>query len=188
MLAYLFWHWPQVGVELGEYEAAMVGFHGGLAAGAPVGFRRSLTVRVGAAPWLVGGTQGYEDWYVVDDSAALDPLNEAAVSGARRGPHDRAAYAAAGGAGGLYRFQRGDLDLAEAGVATWLSKPGGMSYAEFDARLREWIGDTPVALWQRQMVLGPAWEFCLLSRGMIEVPEEVGALVVGREVVVGAGS
>lgn len=42
--------------------------------------------------------------------------------------------------------------------------------------------DTPVALWQRQMVLGPAREFCLLSRGVIGIPEEVGALVVGCEV------
>ena len=184
MLAYLFWHWPQVGVELREYEAAMVGFHQVLAASAPVGFRRSLTVRVGAAPWLSGGTQGYEDWYLVDDSAALDPLNEAAVTGARRAPHDRAAYAAAGGAGGLYRFRRGELDLAEARIATWLSKPDGMGYAEFDARLWGWVGYRAVALWQRQMVLGPAREFCLLSREGFGIAAEVEALAVWREMLV----
>ena len=181
MLAYLFWHWPRPQVEVARYEAGMLAFHRSLAADAPSGFRRSLTVRVGPAPWLQGETQGYEDWYVVADSAALDPLNAAAVSGGRRGPHDGVAYAAAGGSGGLYRWQWGALDLAEAGSATWLGKPDGVSYADFGARLRGWVGERPVALWQRQMVLGPAREFCLLSCEELSLPEGVEAIVVARE-------
>lgn len=177
MLAYIFWHWPRPQVAKGEYEADLVAFHGALAAEPPPGFRRSLTFRVGPLPWLGDGVGGYEDWYVVDDSAALDPLNAAAISGRRRPSHDRAAQAAAGGAGGLYRFQRGDLDLAEARYATWVGKPDGMRYAEFDARLREAVGERDYALWQRQMVLGPGHEFCLLSREELPLLAQGGAIV-----------
>lgn len=187
MLAYLFWHWSRAGADAAEYEAALAGFHRSLAAGSPPGFRRSLSFRLGAAPWVAAGEAagGYEDWYVVDDSAALDPLNAAAVSGARRAPHDRAAAGAAGGAGGLYRWQWGELDLGEARAAAWLEKPGGVSYAAFEARLGEWLGVGAVAVWQRQMVLGPAPEYCVLGEASLALPEGAGALIVARTVVGG---
>jgi hypothetical protein len=40
---------------------------------------------------------------------------------------------------------------------TWCSKPAGVSYAEFVTRLPD--GET----WQRQLVLGPAPEFCIIG-------------------------
>src|SRR5207253_6612299 len=45
----------------------------------------------------------YEDWYFVDDFTALGALNEAAVTVARKDPHDTVAKLAGGGAGGVYR-------------------------------------------------------------------------------------
>ena len=164
MLAYIFWHWPRPQVAAGDYEADLIAFHGTLAADAPPGFRRSLTFRVGPLPWLGDDAGGYEDWYVVADSAALDPLNTAAVSGRRKPSHDRAARAAAGGAGGLYRHQSGEMDLIEARHATWLHKPGGMTYAQLDVQMQAWIAGAACSLWQRQMVLGPGREYFLLSR------------------------
>lgn len=176
MLAYIFWHWPRPQIAAGEYEADLLAFHGALAAEPPPGFRRSLTFRVGPLPWLGGEAGGYEDWYIVADSAALDPLNGAAVSGRRKPSHDRAAHAAAGGAGGLYRHQSGELDLAEARHTTWLHKPEGMTYAQFDAQLGEWMAGVACSLWQRQMVLGPACEYCLLSREALPLPPDSSAI------------
>jgi hypothetical protein len=177
MLAYLFWHWPRPQVATGDYEVDLIAFHAALAAEPPPGFQRSLTFSVGPLPWLGEPARGYEDWYVVTDSAALDPLDAAAVAGRRKIPHDRAARGAAGGAGGLYRLYGGDLDLTKARTATWLHKPEGLAYADFDAQVRAWIGGQTCCVWQRQMVLGPAREFCILSREVLTLPSAAEALV-----------
>lgn len=151
MLAYLFWHWPEPATSFDEYVAAVVAFHRALDAAPPPGFRGSRSAEVQGAPWA-GAPRALEDWYLVDDFAALGALNEAAVSGARRGPHDAAARRAAGGVGGLYkRLAAGARSPAR---ASWLAKPAGLPYREFLARL-----PPGTELWQRQLVLGPAPEF-----------------------------
>ena len=101
MLAYVFWHWPSPENGSDAYEDLQRAFHRVLAQAAPTGFRGSFVFRLdGHAAWL-GGTPAYADWYLVDGSAALDPLNVAAVSGACQEPHDRLARAAAAGVGSL---------------------------------------------------------------------------------------
>ena len=82
LLAYVFWHRPADGVAPEVYEALRQRFHRSLAAHPPVGLRAlGLLARrrrcAGSA-----ATTAYEDWYVVEDFAALGVLNEAAV-GAR---------------------------------------------------------------------------------------------------------
>lgn len=154
MLAYVFWHWPLPAVEADRYAEALVAFHRSLDAAPPAGLRGSRVFLVEGAPW-VPAERAFEDWYFLDDFAALGALNEAAVSGVRRDPHDAAARLAAGGAGGVYRrlsTRAGAIDRT-----SWLAKPAGTGYAEFLARL------SGGELWQRQMVLGPAPEFCLLG-------------------------
>lgn len=111
------------------------------------------------------------------------PLNDAAVSGAHKTPHDRAARAAAGGAGGLYRFQGGALDPGDAPAAAWLGKPDGIDYAAFEARLRAWTDGARVGLWRRQMVLGPAPEFCLLVPDGFRPPADAADRVIRRRIV-----
>src|SRR5437764_130248 len=107
MLAYVFWHWPNSTLTAAEYESAQQSFHAALAHSAPAGFQQSATFRLeGQAPWL-GGTPAYADWYLVTDSAALDPLNAAAVSGLCESPHAAVAKAMAAGAGSLFT-ERGD--------------------------------------------------------------------------------
>ena len=93
----------------------------------------------------------------------MDPLNEAAVSGACEEPHNRVAREAAGGIGGIYRLRAGAEDLAEAKYAVWLSKPEGVSYKDFYASLVPLTSQPGVALWGRQMTLGPTTEFCIHS-------------------------
>ena len=121
MLAYLFWHWPRTDVEPGRYADALLAFHRALSAAPPPGFRGSRVLEVAGAPW-VPGPIALEDWYLVDDFTALGALNEAAISGPRRDPHDGAARMAQGGAGGVYRRVREGLATAPA-QASWFGKP-----------------------------------------------------------------
>ena len=124
VLAYLFWHAHSPAVAVADYEARLEAFHAALRAGAPAGLGPTLTFALGAVPWLQGGP-GYEDWYLVEDFAALGTINAAAVSGAAKAPHDaaaargpqgrgrsdgarrRAAAARAPGLGGVARQARG---------------------------------------------------------------------------------
>ena len=170
MVAYVFWHWPQSGIDPGAYVEHLIDFHNTLAATKPAGFQESVVLRVRGASWLNTSDEAYEEWYLLDDSAAMDQLNEAAVSGACEEPHNRVAREAADGIGGLYRLRAGAEDLAQAKFALWLSKPGGVSYKDFYAALEPLTSQPGVALWGRQMTLGPTTEFCIHSPNSIELP------------------
>ena len=171
MLAYVFWHWPRPGTEPGAYEAAQREFHAELGRAGSDGFLRSYSYRVQGSTWLPA-SRSYEDWYLLEGSYALDPLNEIAVSPRVRPAHDVAAGSATG-AGGLYRLQSGVPEPHD-GPVLWLAKPRGETYAAFYARFP---GDA--VLWRRQMVLGPAPEFCLESG---RAPEGLDAVAAQREV------
>lgn len=175
MLAYVFRHWARLNVSLPEYEAGLRAFHRTLG-------WDSAVFRVSRAPWLPAGRTGYEDWYLLPDSAAIDALNEAAVSGQRREPHDRVASQAQTGTGALYALALGSLDLASVREAAWFSKPRGMGYGDFYARLSPFLG--PGGLLRRQMVLGPPPEFGVLSTGPVPLPEELAVTRMTLERVV----
>lgn len=167
MLAYVFWHQPEPGVPAREYEALLAAFHEALATSPPSGFEQSWAYRVAGAPWTPPGEPAYEDWYLLRDAAALDPLNQAAVSGARR-PHDVVAARARWGAAGLYLLRRGAPAFAGLRQAAWLAKPAGERYDAFYDRIRREAGPGPWALWGRQMVLGPTPEFCFHGGGGVQ--------------------
>lgn len=169
MLAYVFWHWRHAAVDREEYEQVLGAFHASLRDAPSPGFRRSWVWRVQGAPWLPEGT-GYEDWYLLDSSAALDPLNEAAVTASRQRAHDQAARLVAGGTAGLYRLRAGE-PLPDAARGIWFAKPAGMSYAALLAAVPALLGERRFALWGRQMVLGIAPEFCLHVRDPIALPD-----------------
>ena len=170
MLAYVFWHWPQSNVDSDSYVEHLTQFHQVLAANKPEGFQQSVVFRIRGANWLNTTDEAYEEWYLLDDSAAMDRLNEAAVSGVCEEPHNRVARAAADGIGGLYRLRAGGEDLAHAKFAVWLSKPAGVTYKDFYAALEPLTAQPGVALWGRQMTLGPTTEFCIHSTNPIELP------------------
>lgn len=175
MLSYVFWHWPRAGVAADEYEARQRAFHASLRAAPSEGLARSLTHGVSGAPWAANGGAAYEDWYLLRDSAALDPLNAAAVSASRQAPHDAAAAVAAGGIAGLYTLQLGAMPHAPTHAA-WFAKPDGVRYADFFARLEPVVTRSDGALWMRHMTLAPAREFCLLSTAPVALPSALGAL------------
>ncbi len=170
MLAYVFWHWPRPDVERQDYEQRQRRFHAALRDAPSPGFLGSRSHAVGGATWTGGGGEAYEDWYLIENTAALDPLNEAAVSASRQASHDAAAAGAAGGTAGLYRLRRGDVDSATPALAAWFAKPGGMSYAEVDDALEPLVRESGGVLWMRQMVLGPTPELCLQSRERVRLP------------------
>lgn len=171
MLAYVFWHWPTA--RSGDKEAyvrAQRRFHSSLADLRPEGFVRSWSYELSGAPWLSKSPQ-YEDWYLLEGSAALDILNAAAVSAPIRAEHDAAA-AGAGGLGGLYALRSG-VPLPAPGPARWFAKPAGESYQHLYERL-----PADAVVWRRQMVLGPAPEFVLDGGGSL--PEDIVHALVDR--------
>jgi len=169
MLAYVFWHWPRPEIERGQYLDHLTAFHQTLAANKPPGFQGSVVFRILGANWLNTDGEAFEEWYLLDDSAAMDPLNDAAVSGVCEEPHNRVAREAADGIGGLYRLRAGAGDLAQAKFASWLSKPTGVTYKDFYAGLESLTSQPGVALWGRQMTLGPTTEFCLHSPAPVQL-------------------
>jgi hypothetical protein len=113
----------------------------------------------------------------VQDFGALGLLNEAAVSSTRAEPHDVAAAVAAGGAGCLYGLRCGTA-LRRPRYAHWFSKPEGMPYRELFVQLAPLVDRVEGALWMRQMVLGPAREFCLHAAVRVSLLAGFGALVI----------
>lgn len=173
MLAYVFYHWKRGEVDPVRYEDHLRGFHRALNEAPSSGFTNSWCVAVTGAPWANNRGDSYEDWYLVGGSADLDPLNDAAISASRQAPHDKAASAAAGGTAGLYRLRIGTA-LSAPRFSTWFGKPGDWSYAQLYERLKTVTGDN-IALWVRQMTLGPALEFCLHSNTALELPAGITA-------------
>ena len=176
MLAYVFWHTPGAIDGIVTYEAALAAFHRSLDPAEISGFRGSQAFLVQGAMW-VSSSVVYEDWYLVDDFTALGELNDAAVAGHRRRPHDDVAAMAGEGMAGIYALRQGAAQLSDARRAAWFGKTAGATYDEFLGRL-----GGRGSLWQRQMVLGPTPEFCSLDD---EDPPS-GAVTVTRVRKVGA--
>lgn len=143
MLAYLFWHRPVEDVDVAVYEDTQRAFH------AELGIE-SACFRVDRLPF--SERDGYEDWYLVEDWGALGELNGRAVDSQRRGAHDQAAALTHAGWGGLYELVRGEPAIP--GGVEWLDKPLGEPSEGFISSLPH------PAVWRRQLVLGPAPEFC----------------------------
>ncbi|MCE0537017.1 hypothetical protein LWF15_16060 [Kineosporia rhizophila] len=162
-LSYTFWHRPQNGISPEGYERDLALFHERLAmlgAGQVPGYLASYTLRVPPLPWQ--STPGYEDWYLIDGYASLGVLAEAAVDETRLERHDALAGAVLDGTGGLYGLRAGTAPPVEGAWVGWGRKRAGVSYAELfsDLEARVETGSL-TAVWQRQLVLGPAPEFRL---------------------------
>jgi hypothetical protein len=183
MLAYVFWHEPDSETDRDAYERLLRSFHRTLGDHPPEGFVASKAYRAEGPRWLHVEV-GYEDWYLVESWTALGTLNDAALAGPRREPHDAVARRAAGGTAGVYRLVRGEPPAGEKRFAVWMAKPRGVGYEEFLDRIETVGGET---LWQRQLVLGPGPEFCLAgleSRPAAQaLPAEWRPLIVERALV-----
>jgi hypothetical protein len=171
MLAYVFWHWRYPYVDKAVYQQRLIDFHETLRTQKPSGFQYSTVFQIEHVPWAGGDAEVHEEWYVVDNSAALDPLNEAAITGPCEQPHHQIARYAAGGTGGLYQLRAGEPDLSATRVALWFAKPPGITYENLHNMLQSEIQQVAGGLWGRQMTLGPAPEFCWHSPVDYRLPE-----------------
>jgi len=187
MLAYLLWHRPADGVERKAYEHACERFHRSLHHSPPAGFRDSAVFRTGEIPWLAGG--GYEDWYLLEDFTALGVLNEAAVAHGHRSAHDGVARRFGAGAGGLYGLLEGYPDLGASPLAVWVARPLGAARQTLGELLGDGMNPRHASLWRRGLVLGPAPEYCLLTRELpaglapTRLPKGWSATVYEREMI-----
>ncbi len=176
MHAYVFWHWKRTDVPSSDYENRLIQFHRALGKTPSEGFKDSWSAALQNAPWANSGRDAYEDWYWIENSAALDPLNDAAVSASRKAPHDQAAMAVKDGAAGLY-YLRAGKEFTAPQFAMWFAKPKDWSYKQLTDELRPYIvGD--VALWTRQMALGPAREFCVHANEQLKLPAGIEAQTI----------
>ncbi|HEV3048210.1 MAG TPA: hypothetical protein VGY13_12720 [Solirubrobacteraceae bacterium] len=166
MLAYLSWHRPAATVEAGAYEQALERFHRSLAHQRPCGFRGSASFRAPLLAWLAapeGAGGGYEDWYLLEDWAAVGVLEEAAVSRGHHGAHERIAARAGSATSAIYRLVEGGAELGAARVAVWVSRAPGRERPSLETLLADGIEPSTGSLWRRCLGLGPAPEFCLLA-------------------------
>ncbi len=170
MLAYLSWHRPAPGVDADAYERALEQFHRSLAHRAPSGFRGSATFRAAELPWLPSPGEpssqpgaGYEDWYLLDDWAALGVLEEAAVSRGHVSAHEKVASLSGQASGAVYRFLEGHAGLTETHIAVWVARCSGREHPSLSALLGDGMDPAVDGLWRRCLGLGPAPEFCLLA-------------------------
>jgi hypothetical protein len=163
VLAYLLWHTP-TGSDPRPYERSLATFHRALAAAPPAGFVRSWTLRVSRPAWLPVGSAHYLDWYLIESYTALGQLNDAAVSGARRAPHDDVAALARTGTAGLVGLVGGVTELPAAPALGLLDKPAGQPYDAFRPALAAAAEAAPgTGCWMRQMTFGPGPEFVVVG-------------------------
>lgn len=169
MLAYVFWHRPLAQADRNAYEAGILRFQSALAAHPPPGFIAAGSFAISPVPWL-SNQEGYEDWYRLEASWALDPLNGFAVAGAVQPAHDVAAAQMDEGQGGIYAHVAGDPIAAAQLTVYWLTRPRGIQWQPALEAVRARM---PAAvIWRRQMVLGSAGEFAVEVPGdsAIDVP------------------
>jgi hypothetical protein len=116
---------------------------------------------------------GYEDWYLVRSSAALDDLNEAAVSPQRWDVHAAIASKMGPGHGGLYQHLYGHEQPRDGQRAVWITRPRGIRY---EPVLRELIDEAAgfLSCWRRRMVLGPADEFLIIGTSQLKLSTPQG--------------
>ena len=177
MLAYLSWHRPAAGGDQGAYEKALEHFHRSLAHRPPSGLRGSVALRLAQVPWLdpadgPEGGPGYEDWYLLDDWAAVGVLEEAAVARGHQTAHHAIASRAGSTAGAVYRLVEGAARPGAAGLAVWVAHSPGHDHPSLSALLGDGMDPQHDGLWRRCLGLGPAPEFCLLAA---EAPAGVSA-------------
>jgi hypothetical protein len=180
MLAYVFWHRPLDDSAIEAYEHAEIAFHRSLAHAPPSGFQGSATFRVAGLEWFEG--RGYEDWYFVEDYTALGVLNMAAVGHGHRTAHDGIAHRFGAGAGGLYGLIEGHSPVGsgpgafgEESAAVWVARAPAVERRGLGELLGDGMDTQHASLWRRQLVFGPAPEFCLLvgDRSKLGLPAGV---------------
>jgi hypothetical protein len=178
MLAYVLWRHPRAGSSTRMvYEASLVAFHERLRSAGVSGFRSSSTSIVRKVPW-VSEADCHEEWYVLDDWETLGALSRASVSGEPKAAYDLVTHSSSIHAATLYGLLHGAWNV-DAPVAVWFSRPENMALWVMEELLAPYLDLPESGLWQRQMALGPAPEFCFLGEHAWQ-HERIPAIVINR--------
>jgi len=180
VLAYVFWHAAPDISAIAEYEKKLLHFGHALANAKVPGLLGNASYAISQTPWL--GESGYEDWAWLEGSWVLDTLNERAVSGAMEQPHKAIAQVTKhGGFGALYYVVAGEHKIPGDSKIMWLSRPRGISWRDIMPTITK-SANSEVAVWRRQMVLGPSTEFAVIGppKLTLTVPEGWKCLQVDR--------
>ena len=177
MLAYTVWHHALDEAKQNAYQESLVQFHQTLAENKPQGYLSSVLLSMPGVPWMGEMRTIYMDWYFVENSSSLDPLNDCVLSGIRQEKHDAVAAATSGGVTALYQPKSDRTAISNAQFISWLSKPKGMKYPEFFEKLHFIDEDDHASIWMRYMALGPGPEFCVVSKEEFEWDEKFQAIV-----------
>lgn len=161
MRAYLFWHLPYPDVNKKEYETSICEFQSRLAGAEIPGVLGCASFRVPGVPWL-GGRDGYEDWVLLSDCAAMDTLNARATVGELQSPHERVASRMGDGHGGIYELISGTPMFDSNSSVLWLTRPRGIQWRPMMESVCE--KSSGISCWRRQMVLGPGSEFAIVIK------------------------
>lgn len=170
MLAYLLWHRPRHGsATRAVYETSLLAFHERLKSSNIEGLVDSSTYSVSPLPWLTNA-DCHEDWYLLSSWSALGSITDASVSGQRKVAHDLAAHLSVIEAGAMYKLRAGECNL-DTQSAVWFAKPDNMAYWVLDELLEPYARAPGCGIWQRQLALGPSFEFCLLGASELDLKD-----------------
>lgn len=167
MLGYLFWHAKAPSISAADYETQLSAFHASFQQLKPAGFMHSRVYRVPALPWMPATEAVYEDWYILENSAALDVINHAAIHNPHKGSHDSVARMVIGGLGGAYELRSGEIDLIPEHVY-WFGKPATVPKDVFQTDMQALKANA--LFWGKYMVFGQTPSFCLQTAEPVEFP------------------
>ena len=165
MIAYVFWHWRDPRIEEIAYQQLLINFHERLHRHKPSGFLDSAVFQMEQAPWSGMELETYEEWYILENSSAIDALRILMEKGRCKEHHERFKQWDTGGIGGLYSLQQEPLhfDCTMIQAAHWFSRPTGVTEEALQMMLQNQRQQEPGYCWRRILLLGPAPEFCWQS-------------------------
>lgn len=117
MLAYTVWHHAVDESKHEAYQQSLLRFHRMLAEQKPRGYHSSALLALPGVPWMGENRTIFMDWYFVENSASLDPLNDSVLSGIRKESHDVVASKTSGGVTALYQPKSENVDRENVGSA-----------------------------------------------------------------------
>ena len=166
-IAFVFWHRPAPTTAPTVYEAGLAAFHRSLEEHAPPGFRGSQSYRISRNPFGAEppGAPVYVDWYLLDGWESLGHLNREAVRPPHGDAHDVVAARSAHGVGSIYAWKSGNPELGSVRFESWGEKAQGVRTPDHVRALASGPPRNGGSIWQRQLALGPAPEFCIRWAG-----------------------
>lgn len=164
-LAYIFWHHRRHSVSDEHYREAVAAFHERLAMNPPTGFVSSFSRRQNELPWMPAKVEIYEDWYIIENYAALEHLNAHAARGDMESTHDSVAELSATGSGAIYSLMFNHSEDVDLKSIVWFDKTQLTKTKDFLATVDMKTKDNHGIAWRRQLSLGPAPEFVVWMPG-----------------------